>query len=682
MQVHTPPKANKVPYPITVHEHTRIDNYFWLRQKENPEVVAYVEAENAYLEQTLIPLQDLRESLYTEIMSHIKETDDSVPYRRDGYFYYTRTHKGKSYKTYCRKKGTLDAPEEVILDVNALAEGHKQYMASQVRVNTANVLAYAVDLTGSRLNTIYFKDLQTDNLLPDKLENVSEYCFGSNAQTVYYTTYDAALRPCRVYVHRLGTSVVDDVLLYEDIDERFGVGIERSISKQYIYIYSNSKTTCEIQYISADIAQPSAGDVNLFQARQQGLEYYVFDSEKQFYVLTNHQAQNFRLMSTPKHATQKENWQQYIAHRSDVLLENIIVFDQYMVLQERINGLSGFRVLSLDGSIDYRIPLRDPIYSVQMGENFDSHTSTFRYYYNSLTTPLSVYEIDLTAQQQTLLKQQEVPGGFDSANYVSEQHWATAPDGTKVPISLVYNKNFAISPQSPLLLYAYGSYGHSTDPNFSTTVLPLLDRGVIYAIAHIRGGQELGRPWYDNGKLLQKKNTFTDFIACADYLVGKGYTSHQRLAIRGGSAGGLLLGAVLNMRPDICKVASVLVPFVDALNTMLDDTLPLTIGEYEEWGNPNEKRYYDYILSYSPYDNIKPQNYPNILVLTGFHDTNVSYWEPAKWVAKLREHKTDNNLLLLKTNMVAGHSGASGRYDAIKEVAYEYAFILHILGIM
>lgn len=680
MQVKAP-IARKVPYPITVHDHTRIDHYFWLRQKENPDVVAYIEAENAHTEQTLAPLASLRESLFTEIMSHIKQTDNSVAYLRDGYYYYTRTHEGKSYKTYCRKKGNLDDPETVILDVNALAEGRKQFMASQVRVSPADILGYAVDLTGGRLNTIYFKNLQTNELLPDVIENVSEYCFGANAQTVYYTTYDDSLRPYRVYAHHLGTPIADDVLLYEDLDERFGVGIERSISKQYIYIVSGSKTTSETHYLPANITQPTPNDLKLFQARIQGLEYFVFDANQQFFVLTNHKAQNFRLMKTNAEATQIDHWTEYLAHRNDVLLENLLLLDKYMVLQERSEGLLHFRVLALDGSTDYQIPFRDPIYDIHIGENFDSHTNIFRYYYNSLTTPTSVYEIDLSTQKQTLLKQQEVPGGFDSANYVSERHWATATDGTKVPISLVYHKNFTISPNSPLLLYSYGSYGISTDPYFSTSILPLLDRGVVYAIAHIRGGQELGRHWYDNGKLLQKTNTFTDFIACADYLVEQGYTSHNRLVIRGGSAGGLLLGAVLNLRPDICKAACLLVPFVDALNTMLDDTLPLTVGEYEEWGNPNEKQYYDYILSYSPYDNIQAKDYPNVLVLTGFHDTNVSYWEPAKWVAKLREHKTDNNLLLLKTNMVAGHSGASGRYDAIREIAYEYAFVLAILGL-
>lgn len=680
MQVKTP-IASKVPYPITLHDHTRIDNYFWLRQKENPDVVAYIEAENAHTEQTLAHLAPLRESLYTEIMSHVKQTDNSVPYLRDGYYYYTRTHEGKSYRTYCRKKGSLDAPETVILDVNLLAEGQKQYIVSQVRVNCADILGYAVDLTGGRLNTIYFKNLQTNELLPDVIENVSEYCFAANAQTVYYTTYDDSLRPYRVYAHHLGTPIANDVLLYEDLDERFWVGIERSMSKQYIYIVSGSKITSETHYLPANLTHPTPNDLKLFQARIQGLEYLVFDTAQQFFVLTNHKAQNFRLMKTNAEATQIEHWTEYMTHRSDVLLEDLLLFDQYMVLQERSEGLLHFRVLALDGSADYQIPFRDPIYDLRVAENFDSHTHIFRYQYNSLTTPLTVYEIDLSTQKQTLLKQQEVPGGFDSANYVSERHWATAPDGTRVPISLVRHKSFAVSPQSPLLLYGYGSYGMSTDPYFSISALPLLDRGVIYAIAHIRGGQELGRHWYDSGKLLQKTNTFTDFIACADHLVAIGYTSHDRLVIRGGSAGGLLLGAVLNLRPDVCKAACLSVPFVDTLNTMLDDTLPLTVGEYEEWGNPNEKKYYDYILSYSPYDNIQAKDYPNVLVLTGFHDTNVSYWEPAKWVAKLREHKTDNNLLLLKTNMVAGHSGASGRYDAIREIAYEYAFVLAILGL-
>lgn len=676
-----PPIAQQIPHTTTLFGDTRTDEYHWLQQKDDPHVMAYLNAENAYTEQQLAPIKDFQQTIYDEIISHIKQTDETVPYLRQGYYYYTRTEQGKAYRIYCRKKAHLDADEEVILDVNELAQGHAQYVVSQVKVNSRNVLGYAVDLTGGHLNTVYFKDLNTGQMLPDVLPDIAQYSFGSHDSSLLYTTYDAALRPHQLHTYCLGDAASSG-LLYAESDERFSLHIELSTSRRYWYVYAQSKTTTEVRHLLAHLGRIAATDLQVFNPRQQGLEYYVADTDAYFWVLTNLDAQNFKLMQTPLNATQVAHWQGYLPHRPEVLLENMLTFDRFLVLQERSLGISRFRVLAFDGSADYYIPTRDPIYAIQIAENYDSHTQLFRFQYTSLTTPESVYVIDMDTQEQTLLKQREVPGGFDAANYQSERLWATATDGTQIPISVVYHRQYPPQADSALLLYGYGSYGHSIDPTFMSTILPLLDRGVVYAIAHIRGGQELGRAWYDNGKLLHKKNTFTDFIACADHLVQQSYTHYSKLVLRGGSAGGLLLGAVLNMRPDICHIACVLVPFVDTLNTMLDDSLPLTVGEYEEWGNPNEQPYYSYIRSYSPYDNITPQAYPNILVIAGLHDTNVSYWEAAKWVARLRQHKTDQSLLMLKINMAAGHSGASSRYEAIRDIAYEYGFVLHQLGLV
>ncbi len=674
-----PPIAAEQNHVLSLHGHDRIDPYYWMRDKKNAEVIDYLNAENAYTKQLMKHTADFQKNLYTEMRGRIKEDDSSVPVKRDNYYYYTRQEDGKEYPIYCRKANSLDDEEEVLLNVNELAEGHKYY---QIRAYTIshehNILAYGVDLTGNRKIDIYFKDLKTGNLLPDKLMQVAYATWASDNQTIFYMAYDDAMRSHKIFRHRLGDPVENAVEVFHEKDEKFDCYISRTSSKKYMVIHSQSTLTSEAWYI--DAFEPT-NPPTLIQARQLKHEFNVDHYQDRFYFRTNWEAQNFRLMSAPVETPSLKNWEEVIPHRTDVLFESMTFFKQFLVLEERSNGLSQIRIKTWDGPTDYYLPFNDPAYVAYVGANYEFDTSILRYHYTSMTTPNSVYDFNMETQEQTLRKQTEVLGGFASENYVSERLTATARDGQQVPISLVYKKDTPINKNTPLLLYAYGSYGINIDPHFSSIRLSLLDRGFVFAIAHIRGSETLGRAWYDNGKFLKKKNTFTDFIDCAEHLLAQNYTSKDKLVIQGGSAGGLLMGAVINLRPDLFKGVLAQVPFVDVITTMLDTSLPLTTGEYEEWGNPNDKEYYDYMLSYSPYDNVVAKDYPNMLVTTGINDSQVHYWEPTKWVAKLRKLKTDNNKLLLHINMDAGHGGASGRFESLKEIALNYAFILDLFDI-
>ncbi len=677
-----PPVAKKIPKELTIHGDTRIDNYFWLRERENPEVIEYLKAENAYTDSVMAHTKDLQKKLYDEIVARIKQDDKSVPYKKNGYFYYVRYEKGGEYPIYCRKKGSLDAKEEIMLDVNEMAKGYAYYQLVGLNVSEDNkLLAFGVDTVSRRKYTIYVKNLETGELLPDKISITTGGSTWSNDnKTLYYTTKDPeTLRSNKIFRHTLGTEQENDKLIFEEKDETFSTFVYKTKSKKFLMIGSESTLSTEYRFADADANNP---EFKIFQAREKDLEYSVYHFQDKFYVLTNLDAKNFRLMETPDTKTSKENWNEVIPHRKDVLLEDVDVFKNYLVLSERKNGLNQIRVINQNNKSDYYIDFGEETYSAWTTTNLDFDTDILRYGYTSLTTPNSVYDFNMKTKEKTLLKRDEVLGDFDPANYEAKRLYATADDGTKIPISLVYRKDkFKQDGNSPCLQYAYGSYGYSMDPYFSSVRLSLLDRGFVYAIAHVRGGQEMGRQWYEDGKLLKKKNTFTDFIACSEYLIEQKYTNPDKLFAMGGSAGGLLMGAIANMRPDLYKGIIAQVPWVDVVTTMLDASIPLTTSEYDEWGNPNNKEYYDYMLSYSPYDNVKAQNYPNMLVTTGLHDSQVQYFEPTKWVAKLRDMKTDDNLLLLTINMDTGHGGASGRFKRYKETALEYAFMLDLLGI-
>ena len=679
-----PPVAKKQDYLVHSPFVQRVDDYYWLRERENPEVLEHLAAENMYAHNVLSPATPIKDTMYEEIKSHIAENDSSTPILRGDYYYYHRMESGKSYPIYCRKHLRLDSEEIVILDVNELAKDHKQFIVSDVRANeSGDRLAYTVDLTGSHVVTLYFKNLLTGETLHEEtVKDIADYCWTAHCDVFYYTVHDDSLRPYRLYARCLCSARSSDVLLYEDLDERFWVGAYMSATRRLMYVYSISKTTSEIRYLPANLLQPTSDDIVLFQTRKTGVEYYVNDVGGMFFVRTNENGTNFCILSTSSPLLDKSSWQTVLAARENVFIEEFWLYTDYLVTQERhSNGLVQVYIHSLqDNHEHYYLPFPDPIYAVNVQDSYRSDTHQLRYSYSSLTTPLSVFVWDMRQKTSELLKQQAVLGDFSVNDYVSERLWAVAEDGTHIPISLVYRKGMLRDGSNKCLLYGYGSYGISVEPTFSAARLVLLNRGFIFAIAHIRGGQELGRSWYDNGKLLHKKNTFTDFISCAEHLISEGYTCADKLCAMGGSAGGMLMGAVMNMRPELFKAVVAQVPFVDVMTTMLDETLPLTVPEYEEWGNLNEKHYHDYMLSYSPYDNIQRQNYPHVLVETGFHDTNVAYWEPAKWVAKLREYKTDQNLLLLNTKMTAGHSGASGRYDTYKELAFTYSFLVHILS--
>jgi oligopeptidase B len=676
-----PPKVKKINKELSIHGDTRIDPYYWLNDRENEEVIAYLEAENAYTKSMMKHTEELQSSLYDEIVGRIKQTDMSVPYKRNGYYYYVRYEEGKEYPLYCRKKGNLEADEEIMLNVNEMAEGYSFYQVSGLAVSHDNkILSYGVDTLSRRKYTIHFKNLETGENYEDQILNTTgSAAWAGDNQTIFYTRKDeVTLRPDRIYRHQLGHSPENDALIYHEEDETFRCTAYLSKSMSYIMIGSFSTLSTEYRYLDA---MDPEGEFSVFLPRQKDHEYFISHYKDRFYVRTNHEAKNFRLMETPVQQTDMQNWKEVIPHRSDVLLEDYEVFNNFLALQEREDGLTGIRIMSHDGSKDYYIDFEEQTYMVYLSTNLDFDTETVRYGYTSLTVPNSVYDYNMSTKDATLMKRQEVVGGYNPDEYYAERLFATAGDGTRVPISLVYKKGLQKDGKNPTLLYGYGSYGASMDPYFSSVRLSLLDRGFVYAIAHIRGGEEMGRQWYEDGKLLKKKNTFTDFISCGEYLIDQNFTTKEHLFAMGGSAGGLLIGAVVNMRPDLFKGVIAAVPFVDVVTTMLDESIPLTTGEYDEWGNPNDKEYYEYMLSYSPYDNVETIDYPAMLVTTGLHDSQVQYWEPAKWVAKLRDMKTNDEALLLWVNMDYGHGGASGRFQRYKEVALEYAFLIDLAGV-
>ncbi len=677
----TPPVAAVRPTELEQSGQVRVDNYYWLRERETPEVMDYLNAENAYTDGVMAPLEPLETKIFEEIKNRIKQDDATVPYRLKDYFYYTRFEEGKQYPIHCRKKGSLTAAEEVMVDVNALAEGHEFFRLRQYGVSpNQDLLAYPFDDKGRRIFTIRIKNLTTGELLPDEIPQVTgNMAWADDNQTLFYSKQDpTTLRWDRVYRHKLGTDVNSDVLVYEEKDETFSIYLTKTKSRKYIIIAAKQTLSTEMRYL--DAATPT-GEFQIFLPREEKHEYTIDHLGDHFYIRTNYLAQNFRLMKTPVGKTDKANWQDLIPHREDVLVESAELFDDYLVVSERQAGLIRMRIKPWSGGEEHYLDFGEPAYVAYFGDNLQADTTTLRFEYASMTTPDSVYDYDMKTRQKTLLKREEVLGGFDQTQYVTERLHAPAADGAKVPISLVYRKGLVRDGSNPLLLYGYGSYGYTVDADFSSSRLSLLDRGFVYAIAHVRGSETLGRQWYEDGKLLKKKNTFTDFIACGEYLVKEKFTAPDRLFARGGSAGGLLMGAVVNMRPDLFNGVIADVPFVDVVTTMLDDSIPLTTSEFDEWGHPKIKEYYDYLLSFSPYDNVEAKDYPNLLVITGLHDSQVQYWEPAKWVAKLRAMKTDDNLLLFKTYMAAGHGGKSGRFNRYKSQAFWYAFLLKLSGI-
>jgi oligopeptidase B len=673
-----PPATEKKPKITEINGDKLVDNYFWLREKSNPAVISHLEAENAYTDATMKPTEPLQAKLYNEILSHIKQTDENVPYRWGDYFYYTRTKEGLQYPIFCRKHQTLDAAEQIILDVNELAKGQKfMSVGSFAPSDDGNLLAYSTDNTGYRQYTLQVKNLRSGELFPEKIERVDDMAWATDNKTIFYVTEDAVTkRNDKMFRHVLGTDKYD--LIYEEKDELFDIAVGRSRDKAVIQMEAGSKTSTESRYIPANY--PDA-EWKVIVPRQPDHEYDVAHRGNFFYIRTNKGAKNFRVVAAPVSDPSEKNWKEFVAHRPAVKIEGVDMFADHAVLSEWENGLQHLEIVDFKTNKRHRVEFPEPVYSTGVGPNREFNTTVLRYGYQSLVTPFSVFDYDMNMRKATLMKQTEVPGGFDRANYKSERVFATAADGTKIPMSVVYRRNVKLDGSAPMLLYGYGSYGISIPPSFSAARLALLDRGVVYVIAHIRGGGELGEPWRDAGRMMNKINTFTDFIACAEHLVNNKYTSKDRLVIQGGSAGGMLMGAVTNMRPDLFKAVVAQVPFVDVLNTMLDATLPLTTSEYIEWGNPNEKPAYDYMKKYSPYDNVHKASYPAMLVKVSLNDSQVPYWEGSKLVAKLRDYKTDHNPLLLKVNMGAGHGGASGRYDAYHETAFDYAFMLWQMGI-
>ena len=673
-----PPMAEKKPKVTKIHGETLVDDYFWLREKSNPQVLEHLKAEDAYAQTFMKPTAPLQEKLYKEMLSHIKQTDVNVPYRQGGYFYYTRTEEGKQYPIFCRKKGSTDAKEEIVLDQNELAKGQKfMSVGAFSPSDNGNLLAFSTDNTGYRQYTLQIKNLQTGELYPEKIERVDNVAWATDNKTIFYVTEDAVTkRSDKFFRHVLGTDKHD--LIYEEKDELFDIFTGRSRDKAVIVVQAASKTSTEVRYLPAN--NPNA-ELKVILPRQPEHEYDVDHRGDLFYIRTNKGAKNFRIVTAPVSDPSEKNWKEVVAHRPAVKIEDISLFSDHAVLSEWENGLQQLETIDFKTNKQHRIQFPEPVYAAGLGNNREFNTPVLRYNYQSMVTPSSVFDYDMNTRKATLMKQNEIPGGFDKANYKSERVLATAADGTKIPMSMVYRRSVKLDGSAPLLLYAYGSYGFSISPTFSASRLALLDRGVIFVIAHIRGGGELGEEWREQGRMMKKITTFTDFIACAEHLVKEKYTAKDRLVIQGGSAGGLLMGAVSNMRPDLFKAVVAQVPFVDVINTMLDASLPLTTSEYIEWGNPNEKPAYDYMKQYSPYDNIKKADYPTMLVKVSYNDSQVPYWEGAKFVAKLRTMKTDSNPLLLKVNFGAGHGGSSGRYDALKEVAFDYAFMLWQMGI-
>ncbi|MDQ5843735.1 MAG: S9 family peptidase [Acidobacteriota bacterium] len=671
------PMTEKKTKTTKIHNDTMVDEYFWLREKTNPAVIAHLEAENNYADAMMKPTAALQDKLYKEMVGHIKETDDTVPYRQGNYFYYSRTEQGKQYPIYKRKKGSLDAKEEVVLDLNEMAKGLKFLsIGTYVPSDDGNLLAYSTDTTGYRQYKLHIKDLRTGQLLPDTFERVGQIAWANDNKTIFFTTEDEITkRSDKFFRHVLGGKTD---LLFEEKDELFDIGASRSRDKAIIFLGSESKTSTEYWYLPA--GTPMA-ELKMISPREADHEYHVSHRDGLFYIRTNKGAKNFRVVTAPEANPTQANWKELVAHRPAVKVDDIDLFANHLVLSEWERGLEQIEIHDFKTSQTHRVEFPEPVYSASLAQNREFNTSVVRYDYESLVTPDSVFDYDMNTRKTTLLKEMEVPGGFKKANYKSERVFATASDGTKIPISIVYRKGTKLDGSAPALLYGYGSYGYSIPPNFNSNRLSLLDRGVVYAIAHIRGGGELGEEWRQEGRMMKKMNTFTDFIASAEHLVKHKYTSSDRLVIQGGSAGGLLVGAVSNLRPDLFKAVVSQVPFVDILNTMLDASLPLTTSEYIEWGNPNEKAAYDYMKQYSPYDNVGTKSYPATLVKVSLNDSQVPYWEGAKLVAKMRALKTDKNPLILKANMGAGHGGSSGRYDYLREVAFDYAFMLWQMGL-
>ncbi|HYF40478.1 MAG TPA: S9 family peptidase [Gemmatimonadales bacterium] len=676
-EVSTPPVARTVPRIEVVHGETRLDPYYWLRDKNDPDVIAYLEAENRHTESVMRHTQALQERLYQEMRARIKETDLSVPERVDDYQYYSRTEAGGQYPIYCRKPETVGAGEEILLDQNSLASAHSYFKVGAVEISPDHqFLAYSVDTSGAEDFTVYVKDLRTGALLAESISGASSrMAWANDSRTLFYATLDEARRPCRLHRHVLGTNPSEDVLVYHETDASFYLDISRTRSRKYLILDLSSHSTSEVRFVSAD---DPTGPFRVVQPRSTGIEYSVTHHGDRFFITTNEGAPNFRLVEAPVESPSREHWSPVLPYRPEVKLDGTDAFERHLVIYEREAGLTCIRVLDLLTGSEHTIPFPEPVYTVRPHANPEFATSTFRFSYTSLVTPNSVVDYDLDQRTWTVRKQTEV-SGYLPDQYCSERLSAIAPDGMQVPVSLVYRKPW--NGPRPLLLTGYGAYGLSYDPAFSSNTLSLLDRGFVVAIAHVRGGEELGREWYEGGRLQNKRSTFTDFIAVAEHLVATGYTTPSRLVINGGSAGGLLIGAVTNLRPELFHAALAEVPFVDVVNTMLDATLPLTVIEYDEWGNPNDPSAYRYIRSYSPYDNVAAQPYPHMLVTAGLNDPRVAYWEPAKWTAKLRATKTDSNRLLLRTNMGAGHGGASGRYEFLRETAFKYAFILDVLGL-
>ncbi|MDE0560904.1 S9 family peptidase [Algoriphagus sp. NF] len=671
------PIAKKINHIIKTHGHERTDPYYWMRDRENPKVINYLKEENSYLKEALKETEGLQDQLFQEMKSRIKEDDQSVPYFKKGYYWYSRYEQGCEYPIYCRKKGSLEAKEEILLNVNELAEGKPYCQVSGLAVsNNQRYLAYGLDVVGRRIYEVFFKDLETGETssltIPNTTGNIT---WAADDQHLFYSKQDPeTLRAHRIFRHELYSNSENDQLIFEEKDEEFSCHVLKTKSEAFLLILSESTISSEIRFV--DASQP-LDDWKVLQARIPHLEYAADHYEDHFWIRTNHQAQNFKVVKAPVDNPGLENWKDFIPHRENVLIEDFDLFSGFFVSQERSNGLTQLLIKPWDGSPGHALDFGEEAYTAWIGHNPEFDTEILRFGFNSLVTPASIFDYHMVTREKTLLKQQEVVGGYDSSLYESARIWAQAEDGVMVPISLVYKKSsFQPDGSNPLLLYAYGSYGYSSDAYFSSNRLSLLDRGFVFAIAHVRGGEDLGRKWYEDGKLLKKQNTFTDFIACAKHLINENYTQADRLYGMGGSAGGLLIGAVINMRPDLFDGVIAAVPFVDVVTTMLDESIPLTTGEFQEWGNPKFEEYYHYMLSYSPYDQVESKAYPNILVTSGLHDSQVQYWEPTKWVAKLRDLKTDENLLLLHTNMEAGHGGASGRFQALKELAMEYAFLV------
>ncbi|GAB4156371.1 MAG: oligopeptidase B [Winogradskyella sp.] len=676
------PIAKKIPHQIEKHGDVRIDNYFWMKDREHPEVINYLNEENAYYEAQTAHTKVFQKSLFEEMKARIKQDDSSVPYKYNGYWYITKFEKGKDYPIYTRKKESLDNPEELLFDCNKMAKGHNYFKLVGISVSPDNKkVSYGIDLTGRRQYTLKVKDLISNQVLEDTIENTTgSSTWANDNKTLFYTKKDPiTLRAYQIFKHRLARNN-DDELVFQEGDDTFGTTVYKSKSRKYIIIACYSTLTNEYHILNADHPDRK---FEVFQPRVRGLEYSVSHYNGFFYILTNKdKATNFKLMRCSESDRGLDKWEEVIPHRKEVLIEDIDIFKNYLVISERDNGLNKIRIKRWDNTEDYYLPFDNETYTAYTTTNVEFDTENLRYAYNALTTPSSIIEFNMKTKTKTILKEQEVLGGkFSKDNYTSERIWATAKDGTRIPMSVVYKKGVKKDGNNPLLQYAYGSYGSTIDPYFSTIRLSLLDRGFIYVIAHVRGGEYLGRQWYEDGKLLKKKNTFSDFVSCSIHLIKEKYTSSKHLYAMGGSAGGLLMGAIINIAPELYNGIIAAVPFVDVVTTMLDDSIPLTTGEYDEWGNPNDKLYYEYIKSYSPYDNIEAKNYPHMLVTSGLHDSQVQYWEPTKWVAKLRGMKTDNNKLFLKTNMDAGHGGASGRFESIKEDAEEFAFLLDLEGI-